>query len=291
MNWTRFGVIGTAESWRQAPWNDPTITLASLNDAYMLNIPRADIWYELHPVDKFWYRDPKQKVIEQSAIPPGTYVRPKGHLEWLKTQAAQIPVFLQKEPPADWGPNAQRFPIEEVLQYLHGYSASAPSLMIAHAILNGCTELHVYGIHLATEQEYRDQRPQFEALLGRFLGSGRVEMTVENKLRTYRSGDRTLVLPVSSPILSHPRVYAYDPKPMPDPKREALKARMRPLQEEQQQLVKQLVHRKWYQGRDKALARLRVVDATLLDLTEQIHHQSAVSSSLGAIIQVTPEAA
>ena len=285
MNWKRVAVVGTAESWRQTPWDDPNLTIVSLNDAYMNNIPRADAWFELHPIDKMCYRRKDQRVIDVATMPPGAYMRPDGHLEKLQEFAQQIPVFLQSVPEG-WPPNAQRFPIEEALAYLHGYSASGPSLMIAYAILQGCTELHVYGIHLATEQEYREQRPNFEALLGRFLGPGRVTMTVEKGLRRYEADGRVLVLPERSPILTHPRVYGYDPKPLPDPIREALKTRLRALQTEQQALVMTLLHRKWYQGRAAKWARLQRVDAELLDVSEQIRRMTPANSSQGQMIPV-----
>jgi hypothetical protein len=280
MNWERFAVVGTAESWKQTPWDDPNLTIASLNDAYLNGIPRADAWYELHPTEKFFYRDPKQKVIDPATIPPGAYVRPHGHLEWLRKSASQIPVWLQKEPPEGWPPHAQRFPIEAVEQWLHGYIASAPSMMIAHAVLNGCQELHVYGIHLATEQEYVDQRPNFEAVLGRFLGAGTPSMTVKDGCRRYTGENgHILVIPEASPILTHGRRYAYDPKPIPDPGRAALKVRRNQLQEEQIALVSKLLGRKWYTPTAADFARLARVEAEYADVTEQIQRWPVANSS------------
>lgn len=279
MNWTRFAVVGTAESWRMTPWDDPTLAIGSLNDAYLNGIPRADAWWELHPFDKFWYRERDQKVIDAALVPPGAYVRPKGHLDWLQQQAQQIPVFVQ-EVPEGWPINAQRFPIEAVQDWLHGYIASGPSMMIAHAVLNGCTELHVYGIHLATEQEYVDQRPNFEAVLGRFLGVGVPTMTITDGMRRY-TGDngRVLVLPVQSPIFTHGRRYAYDPKPLPDPVRVALKTRRAALQQEQTVLVTRLLARTWYQNPKADLARLARVEAEFSDVTEQIQRLNPANSS------------
>src|SRR5690349_21053380 len=101
----RVCIVGTAPSWKETPWHDPSLEIWGLNDGYMLGYPRANRWYELHPFDKMWFRPKTQKAIKASDIPVGFYVRPEGHDEWLKKQAETIPVFLQKEPPAGWPAN------------------------------------------------------------------------------------------------------------------------------------------------------------------------------------------
>jgi hypothetical protein len=198
----RVCITGTAPSWKMTPWHDRSWEIWSLNDAWMLGPKRWDRWYELHPIDKMWFRPRDQRVINQAAIPKGAYIRPEGHLEWLKEQAKTIPVFLQAAPPADWPANAHRFPIEAVHQaFGDDYWASGPSYMLAQAWLEGYTEIMITGIHLATEAEYREQRPQFEALIGRLLGP-KVALEKRDGFRIY-TGAITLWLPESAPILSH----------------------------------------------------------------------------------------
>lgn len=247
----RVAIIGTAESWRDTPFNDPTLECWTLNDAYCLGFPRIDRHFELHPLDKMVFRPKSVKVVSKDAIPPGHYMRPEGHIEWLKRQAATIPVYLQNEPPADWPVNARRFPLEQVQAAFGDYWASGPSYMVALAILEGVTELHVYGIHLATEQEYRDQRSNFEHLLGLARGRG-----------------ITVVMADKSPVLRHPWRYAYEDKPQPAPN--PYDAEWKAVQKEKAALVEALVA--WPAGKDKtrALARLQRLRVIEMDIQQQL---------------------
>lgn len=215
MSEKRAVIVGTAPSWRKTPWNDPNVTIAGLNDAYALTFPRADEWYELHPFDTMWFRPDKVTEEDIKRIPPGAYIRPQKHLEWLKTQAAAIPVWLQKEPPVDWPVNAARLPIEQIhAEFGDDYWTSGPSYEVAHFFLRGYREFEIYGIHLSTEHEYREQRPGFEMLLGSLLGHKRTRtIDTARGLRIFE-GNIRLVLPVESPILQHGWKYAYEPKPM-----------------------------------------------------------------------------
>jgi hypothetical protein len=209
----RCAIVGTAGSWRQTPWSDPTLEIWSLNDAYSLGFPRIDRHFDLHPIDKMWFKPAAQKLVYANEVPKGAFIRPAGHLEWLKQQAAAIPVYLQDSPPVDWPPNAHRFPIERVLEeYGDSYWASGPSYMLAMAAMEGYAEVWITGIHLSTEHEYREQRPQFEMLIGRLLGP-KVKTSIKNGFRYYE-GLITVVLPVESPVLQHAWKYAYESKPV-----------------------------------------------------------------------------
>jgi hypothetical protein len=86
--------------------------------------------------------------------------------------------------------------------------------MIAHAILEGVKELHIYGIHLATEHEYIEQRPNFEFLIGRVLGGGPLKtVTTKTGLRWYETPNGVVVLPEASPILHSNFQYAFQERP------------------------------------------------------------------------------
>ena len=210
------------------PWTDKDLHIVALNDAYALNIPRYDEWYELHPLDQMWFRKIDQRTINPNDVPKGFYIRPQGHLEWLKAQAARVPVWLQSEPPADWPANAQRLPVEELERKYFGgaypYWASGPAFMLLHLHARGFREIHVYGIHLATEAEYREQRPNFEALIRSLLGAETHETRADG-IRTIVGKDMTIVLPEAAPILQHGWKYAYEhkPEPKPNPYRDELK--------------------------------------------------------------------
>lgn len=259
-------IMGTAPSHRQTPYAETSWEVWGLNDGYMLHPRRWNRWYELHPLDQMWFRDPGQKVIRAEEVPKGHYVRPKGHIEWLKAQAEHIPVFLQAEPPNDWPANARRFPIEAVHQAFGGeYWASGPSYMLAQAYLEGYTEIMITGIHLATEAEYREQRPQFENLIGRLLGAT-VTTEVKDGFRYYR-GAVTIVLPETTPILAHGWKYAYEHKP--DPPASPYRAELKQTVKMKNALIEQLVV--WPKDQDKTAALEQLRRLTVIE--EDCHLQ------------------
>lgn len=221
----RAAIVGTAESWKACPWNDPGLTICSLNDAHSLKPPRVDAWYDMHPLDHFIHPPGDRRMFAHEVL-PGYYIRPAHHLEWLGKQ--HIPVYLNpdwqtQEPPdardkVAWEilktrPNVQAFPRAPVAEYFGRYFTSSPALMMAHLIMQGCTELHIYGIHLSTENEYIEQRPNFEFLIGRMLGLGKIEMTVNDGMRTYATPNGRVILPVGSPVLQSDFQYAFEPRP------------------------------------------------------------------------------
>jgi hypothetical protein len=255
----RVAIVGTAPSWVQTPWNDPSIEVWLLNDCYNSgNIPRADAWFDLHPFDQMYFRPQGgSRFIDAREVPDGKhYIRPHGHLEKLQEMASHIPVFVQKVPEG-WPPNAREFPMEAVMEFMRArpdqraYIASSPAMEVALAIIGGYTEIHIYGIHLATEQEYREQRPNFEWLLGR---------AVERGIK--------LVLPEECPLLKHSHVYAYESRPAPIAA-EAQK-KLHGYMKEQQKLTQQLVEWPRFKSKDKPLARMRELSALILDAQQQI---------------------
>lgn len=267
MTTNRACIVGTAESWVMTPWSDPSLVITSLNDAYCLGLKRIDEMYEIHPTSHMTFRPAGQKTIDPRTIPPGHYIRPEGHLDWLKQFAKTNPVWMQEAPPADWGPNAQRLPIEELEAQFGTYWASGPAYILMHLYARGFREFQIYGIHLATAAEYRDQRPNFEMLLGRLLGPTVTE-SVKDGLRIYQGAECKVVLPASCPILSHGWKYAYEPKPVPprNPYADELKAAQRDIAALMQALVT------WPTGKDKSaalerLARLRVIE---MDCQQQL---------------------
>jgi len=267
MTKTRCAIVGTAPSWREAPWDDPDLYIVSLNDAYVMGLPRVDEWCELHPLDHLWFRDPRQKMVDPRQVPPGHYIRPHGHVEWLRQTARTLPVWLQSAPPADWPPNAQRLPVEALEAKYGTYWASGPAYMLLHLYERGFREFQIYGIHLSTQEEYIHQRPNFEFLLGRLLGPA-VQITVRDGKRIYdgETGVR-VVLPASTPILQHGWKYAYEPKPAKpvDPFADEWAA----VQQEKRELTRALIA--WPTGKDRtaALARLQRLEVIEMDIQQQ----------------------
>jgi len=265
----RCAIVGTAGSWVKTPWDDPTLEVWSLNDAYCSKdgrgkpMPRADRWFEIHPIDKMWFRPVSKTVIHADEVPAGHYVRPEGHLDWLKAQAATIPVYLQDEPPAGWPVNAKRFPIERVEAEFGTYWASGPSYMVALALLEGYEEIHVYGIHLSTQAEYLEQRPQFEHMLGIARGRG-----------------VKVVMADESPVMKHAWRYAYEPRPSQpvNPARQALKRELKEAQAKKAALLAELVNWPRFKSKATKLAELRRVEVVEMDVLQQLQRGAGMST-------------
>ena len=218
----RIAIVGTAPSWNLTPWHDPTLAIYSLNDAYRIKgFQRADFWADIHPLDKYHFipsvpdGQPPPAIFAHQ-IPSDHYVRPAGHLDWLATQT--MPVYLHPDhatqlPASATWPQARPFPKAAIEAHFGRYFTSTPGWMLAQAVLEGAREIHIYGIHLSTEQEYFDQRPNFEFLIGCVLGRGKRRLSVKDGLRRYETNDGVIVLPEASPVLSATFQYAFEPAP------------------------------------------------------------------------------
>lgn len=215
MTHERVAIIGTAQSWTKTPWHDKGLHLRSLNDAYrMPGFQRADAWYDLHPLNKFYH--PATDKVYAHEIPAGHYCRPKTHLEWMATQTMPLylhPDYLTQRPEAATWAHAKPFPKADIEGHFGRYFTSSPGWMMGQALMEGVKELHIYGIHLATEIEYIEQRPNFEMLCGALLGRGKRRETVTNGLRHYETADGLLVLPEEAPVLSAGFQYAFETRP------------------------------------------------------------------------------
>ena len=261
----RCAIIGTAPSWQQCPWQDASLEIWTLNDGYLLGVPRSDRHYEMHPFHQMIFR-PNGRSIRPEEMPPGSYMRPTEHLEWLRTR--KQPVYLAHARP-DF-PSSRTFPKDAVLERFAAfwpwrltrsgslepgkdYEISTPVWMLMHAIAEGYQEIHIYGIHLATEWEYMQQRPNFEFVMGIAAGLG-----------------IKVVLPESSPLCKAGFQYAYElkadvPVQVVQGEIQAIKAEGLRLQQERAKLG-------WTaRGRKKDLeSRLRALDVELIDAKQRM---------------------
>lgn len=257
----RVAIVGTAETWREAPWNDPDVTIVTLNDAHALGMPRIDVHYELHPLNRLWiYR--KGTPVNMHDVPFGHYVRPEGHIEWLAAMAQQRRVWTQDAPPEGW-PEARQFPRQEITETFKDllfldptwgkeYIASGPAWILLNEYRQGAEEFVITGIHLATQREYVDQRPNFEYLIGYLLGRG-----------------CRITLPQRTPVCKAPHVYGYEPRLTVEKDRLAAKAHK--VNQRRSQVIGDLLHsRRW----SRRSARLRD-ELVRLDVEHrEIQHQS-----------------
>ena len=264
----RCAIVGTAPSWRQTPWQDPGLHILGLNDAYVLGQPRADVWFDLHPSNRWlFYEQGKPPFIDD--VSPGTYLRPKGHREWLSQRT--FPVFLLEAKP-EW-PTSRTFPKPQVLDFWQpfwpyrvdrkatvqpggDYETSSPAWIYMWAVAEGYREIHIYGIHLSTEWEYLEQRPNLEFLMG--VGAG---LGVKH------------ILPTAAPICRGTFQYGYEPKATT--RLEPMQRRIERLKHEGALIAKRLGQLRWYDRAEKqdVLARKAVVDLELQDAQMVLRQQ------------------
>lgn len=157
----KVAIVGFAQTTRHlAPFHDPSFEIWSLNNAYIFLPERphadgriAERWFEVHSEDLYGWE----------------LRRPGPHVHWMSQFPG--PMYLM-EARADM-PRSISFPIDEAVQWLQiPYLTSTPAYMLALAMMEGFKEIHIYGIDLATESEYADQRPNLEWLIGLALGRG-----------------------------------------------------------------------------------------------------------------------
>ena len=116
-------------------------------------LKRFTRWFQVHP----W----EEMVPRQT---PENH-----HLEWLAN--CGIPVYLEEVNPQV--PTGVRYPYEDVVSYFGGaYLTSALAFMLALAVYERFEEIRVFGVDMATNTEYEDQRPCFEFLLGFAIAQG-----------------------------------------------------------------------------------------------------------------------
>jgi len=254
----RIAILGTAPTWKDTPWDDPTLEVWALNDAWLLNLPRVDRWFDLHPLDKMFFRPANGKKVKSFDVPAGYFLRPQGHLEWLRQQS--IPVYVQ-DAKALGSRSARTFPKAEIEAKFGKHFASSPAWMIGLALLEGVTELHIYGIHLATEWEYVKQKPNMTFLLGLAAGLG-----------------VKVVLPKGCPLLAESHQYGFEADP--DIPKVQAQRRMESLMHQRQMTAQ--AKRKWYQRRDPNVAsRLAWLDAQILDAKLGVQYATAARPSAG----------
>jgi hypothetical protein len=256
----RICIIGTAPTFRDAPWDDPSIEMWCLNDFWVLKPKRADRWFDLHPFDHFHFSKPGKKVLAHE-VPAGYFIRPHGHLEFLKSQT--IPVYVQDAKTLGT-PSAVTFPKAMVEQAVGPYFASSPAWMLGLALAEGVSEIQVYGIHLATEWEYQRQKPNFAFLLGLAAGRG-----------------VKIVVPKTAPLLRESHQYAYQPDP--DLPKVAVQRKIEGYKSQLAGVERQIHARRWWQRRDPNLySRQAWLTAQIGDAHLELQSVLASRSPIGA---------
>ena len=143
---TKVAIVGFSyTSLHLAPYADLEWSIWGMNQLYR-HIPRADRWFEMH-------RDP---LVDQVA---GT-----DYTQWMKE--SKIPIYMLSA--SDEIPLSVAFPLDDIVQNISHrcYFTSSIAYMIALAIRDGFKEIAIYGVDLADDTEYFEQRPCAEYWLG-----------------------------------------------------------------------------------------------------------------------------
>src|SRR5882672_10662696 len=138
----KIAMIGTAASSRMlAPYTDPSWKIWACSPGNMNALPRVDIWFELHS-NLLW---PEHE----------SYGKP--YIEWLKQQ--KFPIYMQDQ---SLVANAVVFPWYDMVQaFGRDFFTSSFAWMMALATAQGTAEIALYGIDMASRDEYIRQRPGF----------------------------------------------------------------------------------------------------------------------------------
>ena len=137
----KIALIGTAPSSRMmAPFNDPSWTIWACSPGNQGVLPRVDAWFEIHGTNLLW---PENKH----------YGEP--YIAWLKQQT--FPIYMQDQVLV---PNATVLPKDELVKEFGPYFfTSSFAWMMALAMKQGAKEIALYGIDMASKDEYLIQRP------------------------------------------------------------------------------------------------------------------------------------
>lgn len=159
----KVAIIGSAGGWELAPYKDPSWSIWSLSRMYH-SIPRWDVWFELHPWDRLCERrDGKTPELEQQRLRAE-------YQQWLQQDHGR-PIFMQQNYPQV--PGAVKYPLDRMLEtFPQRYYTNSVSYMLALAIVQGAEEIAIYGVDMATEEEYTLQRPGVEYWVGLAQGAG-----------------------------------------------------------------------------------------------------------------------
>jgi hypothetical protein len=169
----KVALIGTAPSSRDlAPYDDLSWKIWGCSPGNMNCCKRVDLWFELHS-NLMW------KEHEHYGKP---------YIEWLNKQT--FPIYMQNNIHV---PKAMVFPWYEMTeQFGKEFFTSSFAWMMALAITMGAAEISLYGIDMASRDEYIRQRPGFYYF----------------KRRAEERGIK-VTAPHESDIMQPPALYAY----------------------------------------------------------------------------------
>ena len=147
----KLAIIGFTPSRTKAPWNNQEWEFAGLNALYVhekeMPLDRFTRWFDLHNMEAV--------TAERLA----------------NYRKMKCPVYLQEIVPDM--PQSVAFPKAEIeARFTDAYFTNSISWMIGWGMLMGYKAIGIWGVDMATDSEYRHQRPNVEYWIGRARGMG-----------------------------------------------------------------------------------------------------------------------
>ncbi len=173
----KVAIVGFADSYALAPFDDPSVEIHAINELHRY-LTRWDRWYELHSREAFEVKGNRDQ---------------EAHVNWLRAQPGvgqpgHKPIYM-RELFADISAGVV-LPLRELSDRFfvrfgqQPYFTSSIGYMLAMAIAEGRDEqfqpvnedavewIGLYGIDLASDTEYGEQRPNTEYFIGLARGLG-----------------------------------------------------------------------------------------------------------------------
>ena len=150
-------------------FDDKDFEIWGLNQLYMVfpHLPKyATRWFQIH--NKSDYEQAVRDHSHEDWLANPSYVDPQtGKKHPLDHQ---LPVYMQTH--IDKVPLSIPFPVAGIMRQLGDYFTNSISWMIALAICEGFEAIHIYGVDMAQDEEYAEQRPSCEYFIGFARGMG-----------------------------------------------------------------------------------------------------------------------
>jgi hypothetical protein len=143
----RINIMGSGPGWKDTPIDDGEIW--GVNSTHLLR--NVDRIIDIH--DRVKPKEEKDQI----------------HMEQLRKKS--IPTYSQDE--MEGFDNVKKYPLDEIVkEFDTDYFGSGIDYMIALAIYEGATDIHLYGVCMMTESEYAHQKASVEYWVGIARGRG-----------------------------------------------------------------------------------------------------------------------
>jgi len=185
----KVAIVGFADTYKSAPFDDPSVEIWGINELHRY-LPRWDRWFELHARENFEIKGNRDQ--EQ-------------HVRWLQTyhqHSPGKPLYMRER--FEDIPAGEVYPLAAMARLFFESRGRAPyftstiGYMLALALAEGRDAqlqpdgsgrhvewIGLYGIDLAADSEYAEQRPNAEYFVGLAEGLG-IQVVIPNSAALMR---------------------------------------------------------------------------------------------------------